>query len=110
MTEPTPTATAPGATNVYVQQSPPAPTNGLGIASLVLGILSVATVWIPFLGMIAWITAPLGLILGFVGLSKPYGRGVTIAGIICSAIALLIALAWVIFIGAAITSAAAAGA
>ena len=108
MTEPTPHTAAPG-TNVYVHQAPPTESNGLGIASLVLGVISLATVWSPILGMIAWITAPIGLILGFIGLGKPYGRGVTIAGIVCSAIALLIALSWVLFLGAILSAGAAAG-
>ena len=108
MTEPTPQTVQPGP-NVYVQQAPPSETNGLGVASLVLGLVSLATVWIPLVGLIAWITAPLGLILGFMGMGKPVGRGVTIAGIVCSGIALVIALAWLLLFGA-ILSAAAAGA
>lgn len=87
-----------GAQTVHVHTVQPTG-NGLATASLVLGILSLVTVWIPIIGMIAWILAPLGLVLGLVGLSKPTGRGVAIAGSVCSAIGLLGCIAWVVLIG-----------
>jgi len=78
--------------------------NGLATASLVLGILSLVTVWIPFFGMIAWILAPLGLIFGLVALNKPIGRGMAIAGAVCSGLGLLGCIAWVLLLvaGAAV--------
>lgn len=75
--------------------------NGLAVASLVLGILSILFVWIPFIGLVSWILAPIGLVLGLVALNKPYGRGMAIAGSICSAIGLLGCIGWVVLIGAA---------
>lgn len=82
-------------TNIYVQPATVQPGNGMAIASLVLGILALATVWIPFFGMVAWLFSTLGLIFGFVGLSKPYGRGMAIAGTVCSAVGLLACIGWV---------------
>ena len=81
----------------YVQ----AQSNGLAVASLVLGILSILFVWIPFIGLVSWILAPIGLVLGLVALNKPFGRGMAIAGSICSAIGLLGCIGWVVLIGAA---------
>ena len=81
----------------YVQPQ----SNGLAVASLVLGILSIVFVWIPFVGLISWILAPVGLVLGLVALSKPYGRGMAIAGTVCSAVGLLGCIGWVVLIGAA---------
>ena len=81
----------------YVQ----AQSNGLAVASLVLGILSILFVWIPFVGLVSWILAPIGLVLGLVALNKPFGRGMAIAGSICSAIGLLGCIGWVVLIGAA---------
>jgi hypothetical protein len=75
--------------------------NGLAVASLVLGILSIIFVWIPFIGMVAWILAPIGLVLGLVALKQPFGRGMAIAGSVCSGIGLLGCIAWVVLIGAA---------
>ena len=93
----------PGATNVHVHVAPQ--DTGLAIASLILGIFSICTVWIPIIGLIAWILAPLGLILGLVALKRPVGpgRGVAIAGVICSAIGLLGCIGWVVLIGALAT-------
>ena len=51
----------------YVQ----AQSNGLAVASLVLGILSILFVWIPFIGLVSWILAPIGLVLGLVALIVP---------------------------------------
>lgn len=81
----------------YVQPQ----SNGLAVASLVLGILSIVFVWIPFVGLISWILAPVGLVLGLVALSKPYGRGMAIAGTVCSGVGLLGCIGWVVLIGAA---------
>lgn len=82
--------------NIYAV---PAAGNGLATASLVLGILAMLTVWIPFFGMIAWILAPMGLVFGLVGLGKPNGRSVAIAGTVCSALGLIGCFAWVALIG-----------
>ena len=81
----------------YVQ----AQSNGLAVASLVLGILSILFVWIPFIGLVSWILAPIGLVLGLVALNKPFGKGMAIAGSFCSGIGLLGCIGWVVLIGAA---------
>lgn len=91
---------ATGATNVYVQVAPQ--DTAMAVSSLVLGVFAICTVWIPFVGLIAWILAPLGLILGLVAMRRPTGpgRGVAIAGVVCSAIGLLGCIGWVVLIGA----------
>ena len=73
--------------------------NGMAVASLVLGILSILFVWIPFVGMVSWILAPLGLIFGLIALNKPVGRGMAVAGAICSGVGLLGCIAWVALLG-----------
>jgi hypothetical protein len=85
------------------------PTNGLAIAALVLGIVSVLLGWIPIVGLVSWILAPLGLVLGLIALGKPYGRPLAIGGIVASAIGLLICLLWLIGLGALMAASAAAG-
>lgn len=104
MTDPD-TTTIPntGPTNVHVHVAPQ--DTGLAIASLILGVFAICTVWIPFVGLVAWILAPLGLILGLVALKRPVGpgRGVAIAGVVCSAIGLLGCIGWIVLIGALTT-------
>ena len=75
--------------------------HGLAVASLVLGILSILFVWIPFIGLVSWVLAPVGLVLGLVALKQPFGRGMAIAGSICSGIGLLGCIGWVVLIGRA---------
>jgi|HubBroStandDraft_1064217.scaffolds.fasta_scaffold548905_1 hypothetical protein len=80
--------------SVYVQAPP---TNALAIASLVLGIVSLFLFWIPFLG---WVPVIAGLAMGLIALQRPYGRGMAIAGVICSGVTLAIKVwFWMAIIG-----------
>jgi hypothetical protein len=104
LTDPnTSTGTVNDATNIHVHVAPQ--DTGLAIASLILGVFAICTVWIPIVGLVAWILAPLGLILGLVALKRPVGpgRGVAIAGVVCSAIGLLGCIGWIVIIGALAT-------
>lgn len=60
---------------------------GLGIASMVLGIVSVVLMCWPYISIP---TAIVGLILGALGSKKTAGRGMAIAGLVCSLITLAI--------------------
>lgn len=84
--------------------------NGLGVASLVLGILSIVFGLIPVIGLISWLLAPIGLVLGFVALGKPTGRSVTISGLVTSGIGLAICILWVVGLGALMGTTVAVGA
>ncbi len=99
---------APEPAPAYAAPAAAAPSNegqGLGVASLVLGILGVLTAWIPIIGFVAWIFAPLGLIFGFISLGKPAAKGLAIGGLITSGIALAICIAWVVGFGALVNQA-----
>ena len=63
------------------------------VAALILGIIGLATCLIPFLNVMGGLAGTLGLIFGILGLvkvGKPgfTGRGMAIAAVICSALAL----------------------
>lgn len=85
----------------------------MGIAALVLGIVSIILGFIPFCGMIALVPAIIGLILGIVDLVKKSKsteepkpkKGMPITGIVLSALAIIIILVWTLIIGAAATAA-----
>ena len=73
----------------------------MGIASLVLGIISVLIAWHPCCTWISWITSITGLVLGIVALclskKQGKGKGMPIVGIVLSVVSwfefpLLIAL------------------
>ncbi len=89
----------------YVQQTP-APQSGgkgLSIASMILGIVSV--VFCCCLWYIAIPAGIVGLILGIVGIRKGgEGRGMAIAGIITSSIAIILAIVMAVIFVSALTS------
>ena len=65
----------------------------MGVASLVLAIISLITSWIPFVCFMAFILAVVGLILGIVdavkkGKTNNNKKGFGIAGLVISAIAI----------------------
>lgn len=78
----------------------------MAVASLVLGIVSAILALIPFCGMIAIVPAIIGFILGIVDLVKKSKeedskKGMSIAGIVLSAIAIIFIIYYVFVIGAA---------
>ncbi len=71
---------------------------GFAIASLILGILSIICCCFG----LGWITAIPGIILGIVAVVKKYaGKGCAIAGIICSALAIVLSIVMLIWTMAA---------
>ena len=82
--------------------------NSMGTAAMVLGIIALVLSFIPVIGMISWILAPLAIIFGIIGMNKVgVPKGGAIAGLVTGGIALLICLLWVIAFGAAVGNAAA---
>ena len=77
----------------------PAPSNGMGVASLVLGILGLLGCWVPVLGPIL---ALVGVILGAVALSQFRKRGASngmaLAGLILGALGLVAGIAFTAFV------------
>ncbi len=81
------------APTVYVQN---APTNGLGTAGFVTGLLGLLFCWVPALGIVL---ALLGVIMGGVGISsgkkKGAPTGLAIAGLVLGVIALVPAIIFI---------------
>jgi hypothetical protein len=80
---------------------------GMGIASMILGILSLVfsvgeffSICCVFVGVpsaiIAFSLSITALILGFIALKNPNARGMGIAGIITGGVSILIIIAWVV--------------
>lgn len=74
--------------------------NNYGIASLVLGIVSIVFCWIPFLGLIA---GTLGIVF-YAQQRKIHSNDITIGGLITSIIGLVFSVFWTIFWTAVIVS------
>lgn len=79
----------------YVPNSEPQGSSGMAVASMVLGILAlVLSCCVPY---VPFILALLGVILGAVSLAKKLGgKGMAIAGLVCSIISLIPAVLVVI--------------
>lgn len=73
----------------YPGYPPPRP-RGLGITALVLGIVAILTLVLCGLGGLVAIA---GLIVGTIAVARNNGRGMAVAGIVLSAIALLVVIA-----------------
>ena len=73
---------------VFVQTA--APTNGLGVAGFVTGLLGLVLCWVPWLGVLL---AGVGVVLSGVaipqGKKKGASNGLAIAGLVCGIIALI---------------------
>lgn len=69
-------------------------TNGLAIASMVVGIVAFISGWVPFWGLLSGATA---IVLGILALKKPNGKGFSIAGIVTGGIAALTSLFFTAF-------------
>lgn len=85
---------------------PQPPKNGLGTAGFVLGLLAALFALIPIVGVIAWPLAILGLVFGIVGIGRARrgaatNKGLSVAGTVLAAVALVICVAWVAATGSA---------
>lgn len=88
---------APPQQSYYGYPPPAAPRNGLGIASLVLAIVALVTVWSVFGGLVLGIAA---VVTGFLGWSRVRRRqadngGVAIAGIVLGSLGIVVGLAFI---------------
>lgn len=74
--------------------------NGIAIAAMVCGIISILTAWIPFVVAAGLVLAVLGLVFGIVGLRRSAdggrGRGQAIAGIVTGGIGLALSVLGII--------------
>jgi membrane-bound ClpP family serine protease len=91
-----------------VPPQPPAaslrPRNGLGVAALVIGVASLVAGISFVLFPLALVGGLVGLILGIIALARANDRGATntgqaIAGVVCSALALVIAIVLSVRVG-----------
>lgn len=84
--------------------SSPTGDSGLGVISLVLGIIGLICSIIPVIGLISWLLAPGALITGVLGLKNPASKGLAIGGIVTGGLALVVCLIWAAIFGVLIAS------
>jgi hypothetical protein len=84
------------------------PRNGLGTAGFVTGIIGLVFSPIPLIGVVAWPLVIVGLILSILGFVRANNGGATnkglaLAGIIVSALGLVVCIIWVAAFGKAVS-------
>ncbi|HMJ74506.1 MAG TPA: DUF4190 domain-containing protein [Iamia sp.] len=77
--------------------------NGMAIAALILGIISLLGSLVPIVGWFMWPFALAAIGLGFAGASRAgkiggVGKGMAVGGLITGALALLAAIAWTVIL------------
>ena len=82
----------------------------MGVASLVLGIITIIICWIPCFGWFSLIPSIVGIVLGGCGINvakknNGQGKGIAIAGLVLSIIATIISILWIVVFSAAAASA-----
>ncbi|GAB1509290.1 DUF4190 domain-containing protein [Actinophytocola sp. KF-1] len=82
------------------QQPVGKPSNGLGTAGFVVGLIGLVFSFIPLIGVVAWPLVILGIIFSAIGISKAAkgratNKGLAIAGLVVSIVGLVICVLWV---------------
>ena len=78
-----------------VSESPLKPDhNALGKAAFIIGLIGLVLSFVPFIGFVSWLLAPLAIIFGLISLRRP-SKSLAIAGIIAGVITLFVCYSWV---------------
>jgi predicted heme/steroid binding protein len=68
--------------------------NSLGRAAFIVGLIGLVMSFIPIIGFVSWLLAPLAVLFGLIALLKA-PRSLAIAGIVTGLLALFICFSWV---------------
>jgi hypothetical protein len=74
--------------------APTSPTNGKAVASMVLGILSIALCWLY--GIVGLVLGILAIVFGVQGRRRPDGHGMATAGLVTGILGVVFSTFWVI--------------
>ena len=79
----------------------------LGIAGMILGIIAIIVSFVPCFGWWAIVLAVVGLVLSAISMTQAKkagaSKGMAIAGLICSILAIIIGTIWIFIIAKAVT-------
>ena len=67
--------------------------NSLGKAAFVVGLIALVMSFIPFIGFVSWLLAPLAILFGLIALRRP-PRSLAIAGLVTGGVALFVCFMW----------------
>lgn len=82
---------------------PAAPRNGLGLAALIVGIVSLLVALIPVVGLVGGLGGVVAIVLGVIALVRvrrgvATNRGVSITGVVLGGLAVVAAVVWLVVI------------
>jgi hypothetical protein len=88
------------------QRAPERPSNSLGTAGFVVGIIGLVFSFIPIIGVVAWPLVILGIVFSAVGISRASkgratNKGLAIAGLVVSIVGLVMCVLWAAVLGKA---------
>jgi heme/copper-type cytochrome/quinol oxidase subunit 2 len=86
--------------------APARPSNGLGTAGFVVGLIGLLFSFLPVIGVIAWPLVILGVIFSAIGIARANkgaatNKGLAIAGLVLSVIGLVFCVLWAVAVGKA---------
>lgn len=88
------------------QEVPVRQRNGLGTAGFVVGLIGLIFSPIPLVGVVAWPLVIVGFVLSVIGLRRARNgapnKGLSAAGVVCSAVGLLLCIMWAAAFGSAV--------
>lgn len=67
--------------------------NSLGKAAFIMGLIALIMAFVPLIGFVSWILAPLAILCGGIAATRPK-RSLAIAGIVTGLLALLVCIWW----------------
>lgn len=68
--------------------------NALGKAAFIVGLIGLVLSFVPIIGLVSWLLAPLAILFGLIALRRP-SRSLAIAGIVTGILALFICVSWI---------------
>lgn len=68
--------------------------NSLGKAAFIVGLIGLVLSFVPIIGFVSWLLAPLAILFGLIALRRP-PRSFAVAGLVTGAIALFICFSWI---------------
>ena len=75
--------------------------HGMGVAALIMGIISMVVAFIPCVGLLAFFTGVVAVVLGAIGISQASrasaSKGLGVGGLVTGGLALLISIFQVVF-------------
>lgn len=77
------------------------PSNGLGIAGFVVGLVGLVLSFVPLIGVVAWPLVILGIVFSAVGIAKASkgratNKGLAITGLVVSIVGLAVCVLWAV--------------